>query len=121
MSVARWTGAMLALAIVATPGDAFACSCKRDQTSAERDALADVIFRGRVTSTREGRHDANSVIRITMRVTQRIKGELPNTVTVITRASRTACGVGRPPNGAVVKYRAFRDGAVLRTSVCINL
>lgn len=87
-------GAVIMLLIEAAP--ASACTCKRIRSDNEcRKFLGkpDYVFRGTVDKKTLRRH-GRGVISMRVRVTQQIKGKLPETVNVDTASTGPACGLG---------------------------
>ena len=121
------TALALTFVLAMTPA-AHACKCGAARTEAALDRAADAIFRGRVTAIDQGmgpdplwdKQEFRRVDLIRVTVTKRIKGEVPELATVVSRGSIRSCGMGgQGMIGRELHFRVRVKAAMLTTHACM--
>lgn len=114
-ALGRWAAGTLALAALALATPASACQCY-NFSRAEIVERADIVFEGTVAVVTVVRNQLQATIDI-----GRIeKGPPLTAITLLTPASRAACGVSLRVAQRVT-LAAMRDGRVWRTDLCLAL
>lgn len=114
--------------VLAMTAAAHACKCGAARSVAALDQSAAAIFRGRVTAIEEGMgpdplwdmQEFRRVDLIRVTVTKRIKGEVPEFATVVSRGSIRSCGMGGEGMiGRELRFRVRVKAGMLTTHACM--
>ncbi|MEI2715245.1 MAG: hypothetical protein V9G04_18630 [Nocardioides sp.] len=99
-----------------TPGVSYACSCAEVTTVKERVRLADAVFVGTVSDTRE----ADDRVRYLVEVGEDFGQQLPKRVIVTSQGSDAMCGLPRVEQSTERIWFTEIRGQRLDTNLCLD-